>query len=218
MTYLSNGPVPLKFRKPPPENLKEEEIKFFSKSEETVNFIGPSPMSISAENEIDPISSHFGDRSVPGGLLYSVKNYEDKKDAQREELPKFYSVEENPSEKSYRKYVNSYVTGVWDAPGVRSSQAGNPQDEELALINRGTQMKNLLTDSYFGKPVPDSTPNQYWREFGNQVIIELENISERLGTDQDPLLIVDDPYAFDFHPPGEVWAPVNSSVTYTTGE
>ena len=218
MTYLIRGPVSLKFKKPPPETTAINEIKFYSKPEETIKFIGPSPESDTEEAYSSTQDSNTENQALPVGLIYSISRYDDESREKTLASPEYYTVKENHTDKNYRKYINSYVTGVWDAPNMQPKPSNANNGKELSNIRKGTQMSKLIEDSYFGDQIHDSTPNQHWQELGNELLIELENISEKLGTTQEPVPTAEDPYAFDFYPPGEMWAPVKSSVTYTTGK
>ena len=218
VNYLSKGPVPLKYRKAPePEEKQEDEDDTDpenkkspdSGDDETDPDSGKDKDPSDSEDDGDEKESTEGDdsekMSVNGGSFVADPD-----------LPDNYTVEEDPILKSLRKYKNSSLTSIWDAPKVRVPGSGMEEKMVQTAIPR-SNMTDLLQGTYFGQRTEENHEVPEWQQFGDQIIDELQNLSENLKNGEaPPLLIRESPYPFGFQPPGQTWIPANSSVTYTS--
>lgn len=214
MNYMSNGPVPLQFRIPPPKPLPPEKTSDEDPTQ-TPDEIDisktPTDQKETDEKDSDQNNSSPLDQEKPTINM-------DPSDV-AEIITSAVSTPKDQLLIEWQKYRNSNILSISDLPEIPDILKSTLPSQSPNIPFSGQPRIDLIRDSYFGKSEVQGIPHPEWQSYAEKILQAMEQLT---SSEQNPInaniISRDRPYPFGFLPPGDVWLPANSSVTYSTGQ
>lgn len=216
MNYMSNGPVPLQFRVPPPKPIPQE-----TKSSEDA----PQPP-VDIESSKKPAVQNEPEKELSERDKDGPPDQEKSPDISptidvAETITSAVSTPKDQLLIEWQKYRNSNILSLSDLPEIPNIlKSASPSPSIVPNVPFSGQPRiDLIRDSYFGHSEVEGVPHPEWQAYEEKILQAMEQLT---SSAQNPINVNiisrDRPYPFGFLPPGEVWLPANSSVTYSTGQ